>query len=114
MFARNRRSASITATYAVAVDAGGDHHRVPPELVANREVLQARAVLERAAREGRPAVAALCRSIARRVAAERRGELAGAVEVRVVRATHDAIAYFERGQLGPEKELGSCRVRRAR
>jgi hypothetical protein len=109
MFARGRRSATLHATYAVAYDAAGGRHWVPPPLVANREVLQARALLDRAARGGRDTIAALCRSIAGRVAAAG-GELAGAVEVRIVRGRHDSIAYFESGTLGPEQTLGSCRV----
>ncbi len=110
MFARGRRSATLNATYAVAFDAGGGRHWVPPPLVGNREVLQARAMLERAVRGGSASIGALCRSIATRVAAAGRGELAGAVEVRIVRGRHDPIAYFESGALGPEQTLGRCRM----
>jgi hypothetical protein len=109
MFARGRRSATLNATYSVAYDAAGGRHWVPPPLVGNREVLQARAVLDRAARGGPEMIAALCRSIAARVAAAG-GELTGAVEVRIVRGRHDSIAYFESGTLGPEQTLGRCRV----
>ncbi len=109
MFARGRRSATLNATYAVAYDAAGGRHWVPPPLVGNREVLQSRALLERAARGGSVSIGALCRSIAARVAAVG-GELAGAVEVRIVRGRHDSIAYFESGTLGPEQTLGACRV----
>ncbi len=109
MFARGRRSSTLNATYSVAYDAAGGRHWVPPTLVGNREVLQARAVLDRAARGGPEMTAALCRSIAGRVASAG-GELAGAVEVRIVRGRHDSIAYFESGTLGPEQTLGTCRV----
>jgi hypothetical protein len=111
MFARDRRSATLHAIYAVAVDADETRHWVPPALVANREVLQARAMLERASRGGRKSVQALCEAIAGRVAAAK-GELAGAVEIRILRGRHDSIAYFENGALGPEKRLGECRVPR--
>lgn len=110
MFARERRSATLHAVYAVAVDRGGDRHWVPPHLVGSREVLQTRALLERAALRGPKALRALCRSIAGRIAATDGGELAGAVTVRIVRGKHDSIAYFERGVLGPERTLGSCPV----
>jgi hypothetical protein len=106
MFARERRSALVSAVYAVAFDADGARRWVPPRLVASAEVLQARAVLERAAAGGKPAVDALCLSIARRMVAA--GE--SAVELRIVRASHDAIAFFERGELGDERVLGTCRV----
>jgi hypothetical protein len=111
MFARDRRSARVHAIYAVAVDPDGERRWVAPELVANREVLQARAVLERAAMGRERALDGLCRSIAGRVAG-RGGALAGASEVRIVRGSHDALAYFDRGQLGREKLLASCPVAR--
>jgi hypothetical protein len=110
MFARQRRSPVVKAVYAIAVDESGARHWVSPSMVANLEPLQARAVLDRAARGGKPAVEALCRSIAGRVAAAG-GELAGAVELRILRGSHDAIAYFEEGVLGKERVLGRCPVR---
>ncbi|HWM88935.1 MAG TPA: hypothetical protein VNO33_23955, partial [Kofleriaceae bacterium] len=109
MFARDRRSATLIAVYAVAYDRSGGRHWVPPKMVANREVLQARAMLERAGRR-KESAAALCSAIAERVAARGEGELAGAVEMRIVRGKHDSIAYFETGELGPERTLASCRV----
>jgi hypothetical protein len=109
MFAHERRSAVLNAVYAVALDRGGQRHWVPPIALGTREVLQARALLEGTSMRGRAAVRGLCESIAARLPAMG-GELAGAVEVRVVRGSHDAIAYFERGALGPERTLSSCRV----
>jgi hypothetical protein len=108
MFARGRRSATLHAVYAVAYDADGGRHWVAPRLVGSREVLQARALLGRAVRR-RESAAALCRSIAARVAAQG-GELAGAVELRIVRGKHDPIAYFESGALGPERAMATCPV----
>ncbi len=113
MFAHNRRSAVLTAVYAVATDQQGERSYVPPELIANREVLQARAVLDRAARGGKKGVAALCREVAERIAAGEGGAtLSGAVEVQILRGRHDAGAYFDSGQLGEEHVLGRCRVER--
>jgi hypothetical protein len=108
MFARGRRSATLNAVYAVAYDADGGRHWVAPRLVGSREVLQARALLERAARR-RKTAAALCRSIAARVAGQG-GELAGAVELRIVRGKHDPIAYFDSGALGSERNVATCPV----
>jgi len=108
MFARGRRSAALTLIYGVAVGPGDERRFVPPKLVGNREVLQARAVFDRAARGGRRGALELCRAIAARVAA---GDgLAGAHHIQIVRGRHDAIAYFDRGALGREKVLARCPV----
>lgn len=114
MFAHNRRSAVLAAVYAVATDAAGERRYVPPELVANREVLQARAVLDRAARGGKKGALLLCREIAGRIAAQHGGRFAGAADVAIVRGRHDASAYFDTGALGSEKVLARCAVERGR
>lgn len=114
MFARNRRSATLSAVYAVADERGGGRTYVPPELIANREVLQARAVLDRAARGGRKGAMTLCREVSRRIAERGTGRLAEAVEVRIIRGRHDAVAYFETGELGTERVLARCPVERPR
>jgi len=110
MFAHERRSPVLNAVYAVAIDPDGSRHWVPPIALGTREVLQARALLEGTAMRGRSAVRALCESIAARLPAMDDPGLAGAALVRVVRGSHDAIAYFERGELGQERTLSSCRV----
>ena len=114
MFAHNRRSAELRAVYAVATDAAGERRYVPPELVANREVLQARAVLDRAGKNGGKGARLLCGEIAGRVAASGGGPFAGAVEVQIIRGRHDASVYFDTGELGSEKVLARCPVERAR
>lgn len=111
MFAHNRRSAVLTAVYAVAIDRGGERRYLPPELIANREVLQARAVLDRAARGGKKGVAVLCHEVAARITAGQGGaRFAGAVEVQILRGRHDAGRYFDTGELGEEHVLGRCPV----
>jgi len=113
MFAHNRRSAVLTAVYAVATDQRGERRYVPPELIGNREVLQARAVLDRAARGGKKGVAILCREVAEKIAAGQGGaQMSGTVEVQILRGRHDAGAYFETGLLGEEHVLGHCPVER--
>lgn len=111
MFAHGRTDSSLNAVYAVAFDADGTRHWVPTRLVGSREVLQARAVYERAARSGR-AARALCKAIAGRIAAVRDAELANASEVRLLRGRHDSIDYFESGALGKERTLLTCKVPR--
>lgn len=110
MFARNRRSAELKAVYAVAVEEGGARHYVPPALVANSEVLQARAVLERAART-KAGARALCGEIAARVPGSEVAE-GRATEVRIIRGFHDALRYFDTGELGTERVLADCPVPR--
>ena len=112
MFAHGRTDSSLSAVYAVAFDADGTRHWVPTRLVGSREVLQARAVYERAARSGPRATRALCQAIAGRIAALREGELVGSNEVRVMRGRHDSIAYFESGKIGRERALVTCKVPR--
>ena len=109
MFAHNRRSAELRAVYAVALEEGGARHYVPPELVANREVLQSRAVLERAVGQGKKGAQALCQEIAGRVRGAD-GAIARASLVRVVRGTHDALRYFDTGELGEERVVAECQV----
>jgi hypothetical protein len=110
MFAHGRRSALLSAVYAVASDRAGERRYVAPELVANREVLQARAVLDRAARGGRRGAMVLCQEVAGRIAQLSAGPFAAAVEVSIVRGRHDAGAYFDTGALGPEQVLARCPV----
>lgn len=113
MFAHGRRSAELRATYAVATDERGERRYVPPALVANREVLQARAVLDRAARGGKRGAATLCAEIAGRIAAGGGGAaFASAVAVQILRGKHDAGVYFETGALAREKVLARCPVER--
>ncbi|HUS66998.1 MAG TPA: hypothetical protein VMZ28_20815 [Kofleriaceae bacterium] len=109
MFARNRRSAELNAVYAVALEEDGARHYVPPELVANREVLQARAVLERAAGQGKKGTRALCEEIAGRLRGAG-GAIARATTVRLLRGKHDALHYFDTGELGEERVLAECPV----
>lgn len=113
MFAHNRRSAELRAVYAVATDAAGERRYVPPDLVANREVLQARAVLDRAGKSGGKGARLLCGEIAGRIAALGSGHFAGAREVQIIRGRHDASVYFDTGALGSEKVLARCPVERA-
>jgi hypothetical protein len=92
MFSHRRPSPVFTLDYAIGVDATGGRRHLGPHLVANQEVLQARAVLAGAVARGPAATAQLCARIAERVA--RRRGMAPVVEVHIVRGAHDAIAYL--------------------
>ncbi|HUH05200.1 MAG TPA: hypothetical protein VML75_24545 [Kofleriaceae bacterium] len=112
MFSGGKPTPSITLRYAVALDASGERRHVPPELVANGEVLQARAVIARAIDRGRDPASELCRHIAGRIAA-RGGEWSAITEVRLVTGTFDAVEYLTgRDRVGAERMHVSCGVAR--
>jgi hypothetical protein len=111
MFSRRLPTAGMTVQYAIGVDAGGGRHHLAPELIANDEVLQARAVLAHAVGRGRAGVDALCTHIAGRVARTKR--LRHVIEVRIVTGNHDAVAYLTgRDRVGKERLHGRCPIQR--
>src|SRR5687767_10048091 len=67
MFAWTRPT-TLTSSYALGITAGGDRRYLSPRLVGSGEVLQARAIIERAVAGGPAATAGLCDAIAARVA----------------------------------------------
>lgn len=91
MFSRNLRDPTMDITRAVAVTRRGETRPVPPELVANAEVLQALVTIRAAVRAGPRQAMQLCERIADRLA--RAQKLAGAREVRLVTQRIDAVAY---------------------
>jgi hypothetical protein len=98
-------------TVAEGLDARGTPVRLPPELVASDEPMQAMRTLSVTAGQGRRALRQLCARIAERVA---RAERFAPVEsVRIVRARFNPLAYFE-GNPKPEavKKLSACQVSR--
>jgi hypothetical protein len=86
-----RQSSLATVPHAVVVSAGGERTALPPEAVANDEVIQAFETLRQAIRQGPDATAALCA----RAAAWQSGRAGGPARVEIVSDTYDGIAYFE-------------------
>lgn len=112
MFSARLATPMVKLQYAVGTAPSGTRHHLAPELVANDEVLQARAVLARAVARGGKATRVLCERIAGRVAAAG-GELARVTEVRIVTGTHDAVDYLSgRDRVGLERVHGRCPVTR--
>jgi hypothetical protein len=109
MFARGRVDATLVADYAVAVFPD-ERRSIPPEVVANAEVLQAQATIRQAVRRGRAARQALCQEIVARVAADDR--FAGATHVEIVRGRYDALAYFAGDRGRREHRWARCPVSR--
>lgn len=91
MFSRNLRDPTMDITRAVATTPQGETLPVPPELVANAEVLQALVTIRDAVRAGPRQAMQLCETIADRL--ERTRALAAAREVRLVTQRIDAVAY---------------------
>ncbi|MEM9494282.1 MAG: hypothetical protein AAGC55_34370 [Myxococcota bacterium] len=114
MFSRPKPDPTITEVYAVGVAADATRTPIPPELLANDEVLQARAVLRRAVRAGRSARRELCKSIAERVdqlARDKVAEWMPIVEIRIVSGTHNAVDYLTGADpVGKERTRIRCSV----
>lgn len=114
MFSRPLPEPTVVVPYAVGVERDGTRYHIPPELVANAEVLQARAVLRTALIRGQATTDALCRRIAERVAKSDNPDWARVIEIRVVIGTHDAVAYLTGTDTeGSEDIHGFCPVERA-
>ena len=100
MFAYPRDTVQ-TIDYAIGETVQGERRAIEPRWVGSRQVLQARAVIERAVLGGRPALIALCRAIAQRAPAE-------IAVVRIVHGTHDALGFLLEHRVGRELEYVRC------
>lgn len=111
MFSRRLPTPELKVAYAIGLEDDGERHHLEPELIANDEVLQARAVISRAVGAGRGDAAKLCAHIAERVAS--RSGMRGVTSVRIVTGTHDAVEFLTgRDRVGSEKVHVACPVRR--
>lgn len=109
MFAFRRPGARVAMDYVIATGPGGARRHVPPELVANAEVMQALMTIRRAVQRGE--APALCRAVAGRAARDRR--FAAMDTVAVVFGDHRGVDYLAGGVRGPEKEHARCPIVRA-
>jgi len=111
MFARGKKKPTLTQDFAVAFDAKGNRKAIPPELVANAEVLLAQATIRRAVRGGPDARRRFCVEIAERLAGESAYDAWR--EVRVMRGTYDAVKYLTgEDKSGKEKLWARCLIPR--
>jgi hypothetical protein len=109
MFARKIRQPRLTV--AEGLDEAGGRQRLPPEIVASIEPMQAMRTLRLTAEQGLPALRQLCARIAERVTRDER--FGRVTRVRIVRARFDPLTYFEGDPTPKELEsLVTCRVRR--
>ncbi|HYP89675.1 MAG TPA: hypothetical protein VEQ59_16020 [Polyangiaceae bacterium] len=111
MFARTLTKPRLT--FAEGLTRSGPPVRLPPEMVANDEPMQAMRTLKLTANDGPEALKSLCSAIAARVADSPR--YAEVRRVRIAQARFDPLTYFEADSPRDEQEaLAECRVRRKR
>ncbi|HUF53548.1 MAG TPA: hypothetical protein VMR52_07215 [Dehalococcoidia bacterium] len=103
-----RQSAEATIPHAIGYTAGGERVLLPPEAVANDEVVQAFETLRQAVSQGKESTDRLCARAAGW--AERRDEV---VSVAIVSDTFDAVRYFD-GDKDPVRTVvhSECEVAR--
>jgi hypothetical protein len=101
MFSQKRRAPLLY--FAEGVTAGGRPVRLPPDIVANTEVMQAVASVKRAVLGGEEASEQFCAAAAKRVAAS--ADHAEVVRVELVGAVFDPIAYFVNGAEPAERTV---------
>ncbi|HEY8375185.1 MAG TPA: hypothetical protein VIK91_01795 [Nannocystis sp.] len=113
MFAHGREDAVTTVHRAVAVLPDETTLSLPPRALGSDEVLQADATLRHAIRRGKKASAALCRTVARRVAAD--PDFAGATHVELRSERYDALVYFagDTAPLDKPKIRARCKIPRS-
>lgn len=109
MFA-SRRGTKIELEYALGVTAKGQTRSLPASFSGSSEVLQAAVIYEDAVRTGGKRLAPLCEAVAREVAGD--PDLADIVAVRIVHASHDALALLLRDVRDVEHVRWGCAVQR--
>lgn len=106
MFTEHREQ--VTMHQLLGFDAQGAEHRLAPELFGTSEVLQAKALIDRAARS-RKRRERLCQRVALQVAA--RDDYAQLERLQFLRVRFDPIAYFSEGREPlSSKRLHQCSV----
>lgn len=112
MFSKARpRFADIS--HVVGVDGEGERRPIPPALVANGEVLQAKVTIERTIRRGRRGAMKLCSEVAGRVA-EAGDEFADVGKIEVRGDRYLVVGYFTSAKKPVSSRIHArCNVRRA-
>ena len=111
MFATYRPT-ELEMSYALGMTATGERRTLRPTLVGSGEVLQAFTIVARAVGGGAGPSQALCKQIAKRLAASERDDDREITTVRIVTGKHDAMDVLLRDRLGHETEKTRCAVRR--
>jgi hypothetical protein len=99
--------------FVEGVGRDGQLQRLPPEMVANDEVMQAAAAARRAVEGGRSSMKRLCVNVARRVAES--AQYQSVSRIQLIGARFDPVGYFVHGPEPEERVLHfRCAVRRRR
>lgn len=111
MFADNKDN-TTTVVQAVATFPGGEERILGPRFLGTDEVLQARAMLMKAKRDGKRAQTELCWRLAEHVSRDDDLAKAAGVELRTV--TYDSLTYFVTDRPEPLKKTthAHCTVKR--
>lgn len=104
-----KRPTQLTMAYPVGDTPTGRRY-LTPRIIGSGEVLQARAIVERAVATGGREPKLLCERIAANVA--KLPAYADVTRIRILSGTHESIDFLVRGKLGPEYERATCEVRR--
>lgn len=111
MFARTLDKPQVS--FVERLDSRRRPRRLSPNELGSDEVMQAYRTIKRAVRQGPEATEALCRSLAKRVAAREQSKRQ--VRLRIVRARFDPVAYFVDDAEPEELEvLATCSAGRSR
>lgn len=105
-----KRPTKLTMSYAIGETAAGERRYLTPRVVGSGEVLQARAIVERAVSKGGRELTAFCAKVAGRVA--ELPQFADVTRIRVLSGTHEAIEFLIDRKLGVEYERTKCEVKR--
>jgi len=105
------RPALVAMSYAQGETQGGGLRALSPAHLGTGEVMQAFALLQRAAGAAPRERLALCTAIAARVAGD--ADYREVVAIRLVAGRHDAVAYLADGAVGPEVTQARCDVARS-
>lgn len=95
MFSGARASGAASIPHAIGVELDGSRVVLPPEAVANEEVIQAFETLRQAIAGEPDAVARLCEDVAAHVRRSGNPGFADIIAVEIVTDRYDVIDYFE-------------------
>jgi hypothetical protein len=109
MFAFKRPGARVAMDYVIATGPNDARRQVPPELIANHEVMQALMTIRRAVSSGKSQT--LCTEVAKRAARLRNFDAFDTIQV--VFGDHKGVDYLVNHQHGPERTHARCPIPRA-
>ena len=105
-----KRPTKLSMSYPIGETATGERRYLAPYIIGTGEVLQARAIVERAVNKGGTELKDFCARVANRVATA--AQFADVVRIRVMSGTHESIDFLVHHRLGVEYERTRCEVQR--